>query len=44
MFGVSHGAVQFLLYEQMKNYSNQRQHRPVDHKLVWVYLYLHRNC
>lgn len=34
MFGVSHGAIQFMTYEEMKNYYNQYYQRPIDWKLV----------
>jgi solute carrier family 25 folate transporter 32 len=34
MFGVSHGALQFMTYEEMKNYYNQYRKLPIDTKLV----------
>lgn len=35
LFGVSHGAIQFMLYEEMRNAYNQRyRDRPVNAKLV----------
>lgn len=34
MFGVSHGALQFMTYEEMKNKYNQKRKRPIDAKLV----------
>ncbi|XP_060600939.1 mitochondrial folate transporter/carrier-like isoform X2 [Ruditapes philippinarum] len=36
VFGISHGAIQFMTYEEMKNYYNQRQNRPVDTRLTTV--------
>ncbi|XP_055609431.1 mitochondrial folate transporter/carrier [Uranotaenia lowii] len=34
MFGVSHGALQFMTYEEMKNRYNQHRMRPIDAKLT----------
>ncbi|XP_052899080.1 mitochondrial folate transporter/carrier isoform X2 [Anopheles moucheti] len=34
MFGVSHGALQFMTYEEMKNKYNQHRKRPIDAKLT----------
>lgn len=34
MFGVSHGALQFMAYEEMKNMYNQYRKLPIDTKLV----------
>lgn len=34
MFGVSHGALQFMTYEEMKNSFNQYRNLPIDTKLV----------
>ncbi|XP_050095693.1 mitochondrial folate transporter/carrier isoform X1 [Anopheles aquasalis] len=34
MFGVSHGALQFMTYEEMKNKYNQKRKRPIDAKLT----------
>jgi hypothetical protein len=34
MFGVSHGALQFMTYEEMKNAYNQYRYLPIDTKLV----------
>lgn len=36
MFGVSHGAIQFMTYEEMKNSYNVYYQRPIDWKLVSV--------
>ncbi|XP_022187680.1 mitochondrial folate transporter/carrier [Nilaparvata lugens] len=33
MFGVSHGALQFMTYEEMKNFYNQYRNLPIDTKL-----------
>ncbi|XP_044741427.1 mitochondrial folate transporter/carrier [Chrysoperla carnea] len=33
MFGVTHGALQFMTYEEMKNYYNQYRRAPIDTKL-----------
>lgn len=33
MFGVTHGALQFMTYEEMKNYYNQYRRTPIDTKL-----------
>lgn len=34
MFGVSHGALQFMTYEEMKNRYNQYRMVPIDTKMV----------
>lgn len=34
MLGVSHGALQFMTYEEMKNYYNTYRKLPIDSKLV----------
>lgn len=34
MFGVSHGALQFMTYEEMKNRYNEYRNLPIDIKLV----------
>lgn len=34
MLGVSHGALQFMTYEEMKNAYNQYRKLPIDSKLV----------
>lgn len=34
MFGVSHGAIQFMTYEEMKNKYNQYLEVPIDTKMV----------
>lgn len=34
MFGVSHGALQFMVYEEMKNRYNQHRKLPIDTKMV----------
>ena len=34
MFGVSHGALQFMAYEEMKNSFNNYRKMPIDTKLV----------
>jgi len=34
MFGVSHGALQFMTYEEMKNYYNNYRKLPIDTKLA----------
>lgn len=34
MFGVSHGALQFMTYEEMKTFYNQYRRLPIDAKLV----------
>lgn len=36
MLGVSHGALQFMTYEEMKNRYNQKRKRPIDAKLTTV--------
>lgn len=36
MLGVSHGALQFMTYEEMKNRYNQNRKRPIDAKLVRI--------
>lgn len=34
MFGVSHGAIQFMTYEEMKNKYNEYKQLPIDTKMV----------
>lgn len=34
MFGVSHGAIQFMTYEEMKTIYNRHRQLPIDAKLV----------
>lgn len=34
MFGVSHGALQFMTYEEMKNKYNEYRNVPINTKLV----------
>lgn len=34
MFGVSHGAIQFMTYEEMKTVYNKHRNLPIDAKLV----------
>lgn len=34
VFGVSHGALQFMAYEEMKNSYNKYRNLPIDTKLV----------
>ena len=34
IWGVSHGAIQFMAYEELKNAYNVYKHQPVDTKLV----------
>lgn len=34
MLGVTHGALQFMTYEEMKTYYNQYRKSPIDAKLV----------
>lgn len=36
MFGVSHGAIQFMTYEEMKNKYNQYRNVPIDTKMVRI--------
>ncbi|KAG8299680.1 hypothetical protein J6590_094926 [Homalodisca vitripennis] len=33
MLGVSHGALQFMTYEEMKNWYNKSRHLPIDAKM-----------
>lgn len=39
MFGVSHGALQFMTYEEMKNAYNEYRKLPIDSKLVCMIIY-----
>ncbi|XP_076173413.1 solute carrier family 25 member 32 [Ptiloglossa arizonensis] len=40
MFGVSHGAIQFMVYEEMKNRYNLYLNSPIDTKLsTWEYIF-----
>lgn len=34
IFGISHGALQFMAYEEMKILFNQYLNRPIDYRLV----------
>lgn len=34
MFGVSHGAIQFMMYEEMKTVYNKYRNKSIDAKLV----------
>ena len=34
LFGVSHGAIQFMTYEEMKNTYNEYRQVPIDTKMV----------
>lgn len=36
VFGVSHGALQFMAYEEMKNRFNHYRKLPIDTKLVFI--------
>lgn len=36
MLGVTHGALQFMTYEEMKTYYNRYRELPIDTKLVSV--------
>lgn len=38
MLGVSHGALQFMTYEEMKNAYNEYRKLPIDTKLVSVFI------
>jgi len=40
MLGVSHGAIQFMTYEEMKNYYNNYRMLPIDNKLVRILYYI----
>lgn len=40
MFGVSHGALQFMVYEEMKNHYNEYRKLPIDTKMV-SFVYCH---
>jgi solute carrier family 25 folate transporter 32 len=39
MLGVSHGALQFMTYEEMKNAYNEYRKLPIDTKLVSLYFF-----
>lgn len=39
MLGVSHGALQFMTYEEMKNWYNKSRHLPIDAKMVSKQIY-----
>lgn len=38
MLGVSHGAIQFMTYEEMKNAYNEYRKLPIDTKLVSIHI------
>lgn len=40
MFGVSHGAIQFMTYEEMKNKYNQYRQVPIDTKMASISFFL----
>jgi solute carrier family 25 folate transporter 32 len=42
IFGVSHGAIQFMTYEEMKNTYNQYRMVPIDTKLVSVITFINK--
>lgn len=44
MFGVSHGAIQFMTYEEMKNKFNEYRGLPIDTKMVSVRASIRWHC
>lgn len=42
IFGVSHGALQFMVYEEMKNHYNQYRKLPIDTKMVRIFLFVNQ--
>jgi hypothetical protein len=41
MLGVSHGAIQFMTYEEMKTFYNKYRNMPIDAKLVRTIFIMH---
>ena len=44
LFGVSHGALQFMAYEELKKLRSSYFGTPIDHRLVWTSFELNTNC